>query len=144
MTSELTKITLKGISDNLTFIAKGNSNHWVVMDTDESIGGNDAGTRPMELILQGLAGCTGMDVISILKKKRIKIDRFEMEVNSIRGDVHPKVFTNITILFKFWGPDIAAGAVERAIELSETKYCGVSAMLRKTAEITTDYVINQD
>lgn len=136
------KIELKGTGDDLTFLAKGDSGHWLVMDTGKHLQGNDAASRPMELILQGLAGCTGMDVLSILHKKRVVLTNFAMEIEAERAEQHPKVFTKIHILYKFWGNDIPENAVVRAIELSEKKYCGVTAMLRCTANITNSYLIN--
>jgi putative redox protein len=136
------KIELKGTGDDLTFLAKGDSGHWLVMDTGKHLQGNDAASRPMELILQGLAGCTGMDVLSILHKKRIILTNFAMEIEAERAAEHPKVFTKIHILYKFWGNEISENAVERAIELSENKYCSVSAMLRSTTKITSSFHIN--
>ncbi|HDR04968.1 MAG TPA: OsmC family peroxiredoxin [Candidatus Marinimicrobia bacterium] len=136
------KIELKGTGDDLTFIAKGNSGHWLVMDSAKQLQGNDGASRPMELILQGLAGCTGMDVLSILHKKRIVLTNLEIEIEAERALEHPKVFTKIDILYKFWGNNLTESAVQRAIELSETKYCSVSAMLRSTAIITSSFLIN--
>jgi len=142
MSDEKMKIELKGTGDDLTFIAKGNSGHWLVMDSAKQLQGNDGASRPMELILQGLAGCTGMDVLSILHKKRIVLTNLEIEIEAERALEHPKVFTKIDILYKFWGNNLTESAVQRAIELSETKYCSVSAMLRSTAIITSSFLIN--
>lgn len=142
MSDEKMKIELKGTGDDLTFIAKGNSGHWLVMDSAKQLQGNDGASRPMELILQGLAGCTGMDVLSILHKKRIVLTNLEIEIEAERAIEHPKVFTKIDILYKFWGNNLTESAVQRAIELSETKYCSVSAMLRSTAIITSSFLIN--
>ncbi len=144
MSEQTMKIDLYSIGDSLTFVAKGKTGHWISMDAPTEINGHGAASRPMEVVLQALAGCTGMDVMSILGKKRIKIDLFGMEVTAERADVHPKVFTKIHLTYKFWGSDIPENAVERAIELSETKYCSVSAMLRSTAEITSSWEINPE
>ena len=122
---------------------RGGSNHWGVMDGPEDFGGFSAGTRPMELILIGLAGCTAMDVLSILKKKRVKLDDFSMRVEADRAEDHPKVFTKIKLHYVFTGRDIKPKDVERSIELSQDKYCGASAMLRKAAEVTYDYEIKE-
>jgi putative redox protein len=93
------------------------------------------GLSPMELILVGLAGCTGMDVISILLKKRQPVQGFEVKVSGERASDHPKVYTEIEVEYVVQGKGVEREAVERAVELSETKYCSVSAMLRKTAII---------
>ncbi len=127
----------------MTLAARADSNHWLIMDAAESVGGTDAGSRPVELILMGLAGCTSMDVLSILQKKRITLDDYEVLVEAERAEEHPKVFTRIALKFVFYGNNIPEEAVKRAIELSETKYCSVSAMLSKTAAITVEYEIKE-
>ncbi len=128
---------LKGI----TFVGKSDSNHWITMDGPEDFGGSNSGVRPKELLLIGLGGCTGSDVISILSKKKIKVDGFEMNITSEVSDEHPQIFTKINIEFLFFGKNIPSDAVERAIELSQTKYCSVTKMLEKAAEITHSYKI---
>jgi putative redox protein len=128
---------LKGI----TFVGKTDSNHWITMDGPEDFGGSDAGIRPKELILLGLGGCTGSDVISILTKKRVKLDDFEINIETEVSEQHPQVFTKLHLEYVFYGKDIIAKDVERAIELSQTKYCGVTAMLEKAVEITHSYRI---
>jgi len=128
--------------DGMTFIGKGESNHWVVMDGAESVGGTDAGTRPMELVLIALGGCTGMDVVSILRKKKVKFDKFEMKITGERANEHPKVYTKVNIEYLIYGKDIREKDVEQAIELSQTKYCSVSAILKKSgAEVNYTYKI---
>ena len=134
------KATIQRINGT-ALAARGGSNHWVVMDGPEEFGGFSAGTRPMEMILIGLAGCSAMDVLSILKKKRVKLDDFSMQVEAERAEDHPKVFTKIHLHYIFTGKAIKAKDVERSIELSQDKYCGASAMLRKAAEISFDYEI---
>lgn len=125
----------------LTFVGKANSKHWVTMDVAESVGGSDAGIRPKELLLLSIGGCTGSDVASILKKKRVKLDGFEMNVSAENTDEHPKVYKDMHIEYVFYGQDIKEKDVKRAIELSQTKYCGVSAMLGKAMEITHSFKI---
>ena len=129
--------------DGLTLVGRANSNHWVVMDAKEDVGGNDAGTKPMELVLIGLGGCTGMDVISIMQKKRVPFTKVKMKLDAQRAKEHPQVFTKIDITFLIYGKksQIKTKDVERAIELSSTKYCSASEMLRKTAEINYHYEI---
>ncbi len=99
------------------------------------------GIQPMALVLVALAGCTGVDVVSILKKKRVNFSDIKVEVSAARADTHPKVYTDIQMTYLIWGEGIKAKDVEQAIELSEGKYCSVSAMLKATAEIHTDYRI---
>lgn len=98
-------------------------------------GGADDGFRPMELFLVGLAGCTAMDVISILKKKRQDVTNFEVQVHAERTEEHPRVFTDIAIEYIVTGNGLDPLAVERAVNLSETKYCPAQAMLSKAAKI---------
>jgi len=99
------------------------------------------GFRPVELLAVGLAGCTAMDVISILEKKRTKVTAFDVTVHAQRAEEHPKVFTQAEIVFRLTGTNIDPTAVERAIELSSTKYCPAHAMLGKAFPITTRYEI---
>jgi len=126
-----------------TFIAKGDSNHWVVLDSIKKFGGAEAGTKPMEMVLMSLGGCTGMDVLSLLKKMRVDIDDFRIEISAERADEHPKVYTEIHIKYIFKGDGIDEDKVKKAINLSQDKYCSVSAMLGKTAEITHDIKIKK-
>jgi len=134
------KAYIKQIS-GITFAGKTDSNHWITMDGPEDFGGSDAGIRPKELILLGLAGCTGSDVVSILKKKRIPLNNFEMNIEAEVAEEHPQVFTKINLEYVFYGSEIKKEDVERAIELSQTKYCSVSAMLKNSVEITHSYRI---
>lgn len=97
------------------------------------------GVSPMELILVGLAGCTGVDIVDILRKKRQDVRAFKVNVRALRADTYPMVYKEIEIVYHIWGEDISPTAVERAIQLSQDKYCSVSAMLRSVAEIRCDY-----
>jgi len=136
------KAYLKQIK-GLTFAGKTDSKHWITVDGPENFGGNDAGIRPKELLLISLAGCTASDVISILEKKRVKLDDFEINISAEMTEEHPKVYSKIDLEYVFYGDDVDVKAVERAIELSQTKYCGVSAMLRKAMEINHTYRIEK-
>ena len=127
----------------VTFAGKADSNHWVIMDGPESVGGSDAGARPMELLLMALGGCTGSDVAAILKKKRIPLEGFEIRMNASTQEEYPRVFTDIHMEYVFFGETIPAADVERAIELSTTKYCSVSAMLKASVKITHSYTIEK-
>ena len=137
MTMKASVIQVKGI----TFVAKGESNHWVMIDGSEQFGGSEAASRPMEFILFGFAGCAGADIASILKKMRTNVEKFEITVEAERAEDHPKVFTKIHLNFLFTGKDIKEQNVERAIEKTRTKYCPVWAMLKKAVEITHSYAI---
>jgi putative redox protein len=97
------------------------------------------GIWPMEMILLGLAGCTGVDVVNILRKKRQPLKALRVEVRAKRADDHPKVYTEIEIAYLLEGEGLSHDAIEQAIELSERKYCSVSAMLGKTAKIGSSY-----
>lgn len=106
------------------------------MDTNPESGGEDNGFRPLELLLVGLAGCTAMDVISILQKKRQAVRDFEVRVlEAERAEDHPRVYTHIVLEYAVSGENIDRAAVERAVELSETKYCSAQGMLGKVAKI---------
>ncbi|MBI5476428.1 MAG: OsmC family protein [Ignavibacteriales bacterium] len=125
----------------ITFAGKADSNHWVTMDGPEDFGGSNAGTRPKELLLIALGGCTGSDVAAMLKKRRVPLTGFEMNITGNEVEEHPKVFSEIHIEYVFYGEGIQTADVERAIELSTTKYCSVSAMLKPTVKITHSYRI---
>lgn len=129
---------IKGI----TFAGKTDSNHWITMDGPEEFGGSNAGIRPKELLLLGLAGCTASDVVSILKKKRLNLEDFEINISAEVSNEHPQVFTSIQLEYVIYG-NIQCSDVERAIELSQTKYCSVTAMLEKAVPITHSYRIEK-
>lgn len=115
------------------------SGHDLIADASEKSGGHNKGPRPMELLLSGLAGCTGIDVVLILKKMKTELEDFEMEVEAERAEESPKRFTKIHIKYKFKGKKLDQRKVERAINLSEKKYCSASNSLN--AEITSSYEI---
>ncbi len=125
----------------ITFVGKTDSNHWITMDGPESFGGSDAGIRPKELLMLSLGGCTGSDVTSILAKKKIKLDGFEINISADVAEEHPQVFTKMHIEYVFTGKNIPVKDVERAIDLSLTKYCSVTAMLQKAMPIEHSYRI---
>jgi putative redox protein len=136
--------TRKAIVKNLTgmtFAGKADSNHWVMMDGPEELGGGFAGSRPKELLLLALGGCTGSDVVSILNKKRAPVSGFDINLTATTQDEHPQVFTDIHLEYVIYGVDVKKEDVERAIELSTTKYCPVSAMLKASVRLTHSYRI---
>ena len=106
-------------------------------DASESFGGTDAGPQPLRFLLLGVAGCTAMDVISILRKKRQRVSGFEVEAWGSRVDEHPKVYDAIEVVYKVRGRGVDPEAVERAIELSKPRYCPAIAMVGKAADISS-------
>lgn len=126
----------------VTLVAKSDSNHWVVMDGSETFGGSRAGSSPKELLLFALGGCTANDVIPILRKKRVQFESFEIRLSGNVREEHPQIFTAIHIEYIICGRNIDPADVERAIELSTTKYCSVSAMLSASVTLTHSYRVN--
>jgi putative redox protein len=113
----------------------------IKLDADERVGGNNTGPPPKALTLVSLGGCTGMDVISMLTKMRVKPDYFNVEVTGELTEEHPKYYNKIHIIYTFRGEDLPMAKLEKAINLSQDRYCGVSEMLRKGAELTHEIVI---
>jgi putative redox protein len=125
----------------MVFTGKAGDDFTVRMDSSPSIGGTNTGFRPTQLVLVGLGGCTAMDVVSILRKKRQDVADFEVHLDAQQNEDHPHVFTHIHIKYALRGRGIQPAAVERAIELSSSKYCSVQAMLAKSAKIEHSYEI---
>ena len=132
------------LETGMRFDVETGSGHHVVLDTAEQEGGQDSGPQPMEMLLVALASCAGMDIITILRKKRQEITGYELRVHGMRAEEHPKVFLDITVEHIFTGHKINPEAVKRAIDLTEERYCGASAMLRKTASITHSFHIMEE
>jgi putative redox protein len=128
---------------NNTLIAKSDSGHWTVMDTSIKGGGLEGAASPKELLLFALGGCTSMDVIGILQKKRAPMRDYEVRLTATVREEHPQVYTDIHLTYVIYGKDVRKEDVERAIELSEKQYCSVSAMLRPVIKITHEYVIEE-
>jgi len=122
----------------------GTANSGFTLETGTNAAGNKIGSSPMELLLISLAGCTAMDVISILQKKRQAVTDFQVHVEGDRADDHPKIYTHLRVHYVVRGRDISPDAVERAIALSTDKYCSVSAMLNKAATMEHTYEIIAD
>ncbi len=132
------KVTWQG---RLSFTATADTGFEIPLGADPDVGGDNDGFRPMELIATGLAGCTAMDVISILRKKQQQVTAFEVRFHADQAEEHPHVFTHILIEYLITGHNISSMAVERAIELSTTKYCPAQAMLSKAVKIDSTYRI---
>lgn len=123
------------------FEATSSTGHKVMMDASKEVGGEDKGSRPMELLLMGLGGCSGIDVVMMLEKGKQAVKDCQMEITSERADGVPAVYTRIHLHFKVTGTELNEKKVARAVELSAEKYCSVSKMLEKTAEMTHTYEI---
>jgi putative redox protein len=142
MTNDMTvQATLEA---GMCFDVESGSGHHIILDAAEHNGGHESGPRPMEMLLVALAGCSGMDIITILRKKRQDITGYELRIDGMRAEEHPKVFLDITVEHIFTGHNIQPKAVERAIELTEARYCGASVMLGKTATIKHTFTIIED
>lgn len=129
--------------ENSLFVAQSGSGHSLVLDGPPESGGQNLGVRPMEMVLLGLGGCTAFDVVDILRKKREVISDCVVDITAERAEIVPKVFTKIHMHYIVSGKDVKEESVKRAVELSAEKYCSVSMMLNKTAELTHDYEIVQ-
>lgn len=127
--------------ENACLMGESGSGHSVIMDSSPAFGGRDLGIRPMEMVLLGLGGCTTLDILMILGKQRQHVTDCVIEVESERREEEPKIFTKIHLHYKVTGKDLKENHVKKAVSLSAEKYCSVSAMLEKSAEITHDYEI---
>lgn len=132
------------LTENMQFEGEASSGHRLIMDADDESGGQNKGFRPMELLLVGFGGCSGMDVISILRKKRQNVTGLEMNVKGERADSHPHVYKDVHIEYVVRGKEIQKEAVERAIALSLDKYCSVGATIAKAGTITHSYRIVEE
>jgi putative redox protein len=135
-------LTVRAILDSgMCFEAETGSGHQLILDAAEQHGGEDRGPRPMEMLLVALATCAGMDILAILKKKRQEISGYEVGVLGTRTEEHPRIFVEIVVEHIFTGHAIQTQAVQRAIDLTEERYCGASAILRKSANLTHSFTI---
>jgi putative redox protein len=119
----------------MTFIGKAGTNHLVAMDTDSDFGGDSSATKPIELLLVALGGCTGMDIVPLLAKMRQEVTAVDLNITAEKSEEHPRTYTRIDIEYVVTGKDLAEDKVKRAIELSQEKYCSVSAMLKKACPV---------
>jgi putative redox protein len=134
------KVTWKG---RLSFNGTAETGFSLPLGTEPSLGGDNDGFRPLELMALSLAGCTAMDVISLLQKKRQDVTAFEVRVHAERAEEHPRVFTHVTVEYLVTGHNVDPVAVNRSIELSATKYCPAQAMLSKAVEIEHKVTITE-
>lgn len=124
-------------TDKLAFEADMDG-HKVIVDATEEAGGSDLGPRPKKLMLTALAGCTGVDVIMILKKMKVDVEAFNVIVEADVTDEHPKHYSKMKVVYQFKGKDLPLEKLEKAVKLSEEKYCGVTAVYRKAMEMETE------
>ncbi len=129
---------------NVRFSAHTETGHTIIMDGSPDHGGNNEGARPMEMLLIGMGGCTGFDVVGILKKARAELQSMKIQLQAERADATPAVFTKIHVHFVLAGSGLKETLVERAIDLSAEKYCSASIMLGQTADITHSFEIVED
>lgn len=123
------KVSLK-LDKNMKFEGTSPDGHITHFDSHKEVGGDDSAATPMEVMLQSMAACSSMDVVSILRKKRRTIESFEVLVDGDRKDVHPRTFSKVHLKYVLKSPDAELKDLERAVELSQTTYCGAAAMFK--------------
>lgn len=131
--------------DGMAFEAELNG-HKIIIDAEEKFGGKDRGPRPKGLTLVSLIGCTGMDVVSLLYKMKVPFENFELDTHTELTDQHPKVFKDIEIIYIFYGKNLEQykDKIEKAVRLSQERYCGVSAMLKKNSNLTYKIILKEN
>ncbi|MDH5476381.1 MAG: OsmC family protein [Cyclobacteriaceae bacterium] len=138
MKHEVVTKSMGGIAFNSTV-----DHHEVIIDAHTEFGGMDQGPTPKPLLLTSLSGCTGMDVISLLKKMRVEIKDFEIKVTGTLTDEHPKHYSHIFLQYIFTGINLDKKKIDKAVQLSQERYCGVSYMLGKVAKLDYDITLNE-
>ena len=127
--------------DGALFVAEAGSGHTFTMDGSAEVGGRNLGARPMEVMLIGMGGCTAIDVVSMLKKQRQDITGVEVSLIGERASDHPMVYTEVKLVYTVRGRKLNKALVERAVSLSDEKYCSATAMFKKTASVTHEVVL---
>jgi putative redox protein len=125
------------------FVGESGSGHTITMDGSPDVGGRNLAARPMEMVLIGMGGCTAIDVASMLKKQRQDVRDIIVELEAERADDHPKVFNQVKLIYRVRGKKLNKALVERAVTLSDEKYCSATAMIRKSATITHQIVLEE-
>ncbi|RED50603.1 OsmC family protein [Seonamhaeicola aphaedonensis] len=131
------KVTTKWLGD-IKFESTNPSGHNLFIDAGEESGGKGEGFRPKALMLSGLAGCSGIDVAALIKKMKLNVDDFTIEIDANLTEEHPKYYDNVLMSFHFYGPDLNEKKLQRAVDLSVEKYCGVMEMFRQFAEVIVE------
>jgi putative redox protein len=129
--------------DKLGFEGEING-HKITIDADAKVGGEDRGPRPKPFMLLSLAGCTAMDVASILEKMRVKLNDFKVKVSGELTEDHPKQYNKMHVTYEFWGKDLPMPKLEKAVSLSEERYCGVSAVYKKVMSVTSEIIVHEE
>ena len=137
----LTKVIWKG---KRSFEGTTPSGNIVKMDSPIVSGGEGKAATPMELVASAIGGCTGVDIVSIMEKKRAELKRFEIEIETERAETYPKIYTKVSLHYQFFGKNIKESDVIQAIQLSLDKYCSVAKMIEKTAEISYTFEILEE
>ncbi len=138
------KATLK-LGRNMRIIGSNEQGLETAFDAYASAGGDESAPSPMEILLQAMAACSFMDVVSILKKKRKQIDDLTISIDGHRTNEHPKVFDKVHLIYELISPDAKLNDLERSAELSQTKYCGASAMFQMSGcEVTYDCIVKPE
>jgi len=127
--------------DGMLMVAEGGTGHTITMDGAPDIGGRNLASRPMEVLLMGMGGCTAIDVVSMLKKQRQDIEGVEVSLVAERAEDHPKVYTSVKLVYTVRGRKLNKALVERAVTLSDEKYCSATAMVKKSAVVTHEVVL---
>jgi putative redox protein len=135
------KVSWRKDLGDMAFEGVGPSKKKIVMDSSPKHGGKGNGPPPMEVLLMGLGGCTAMDVLSVLRKKRQEVESLEVLIDGTRADEFPKEYKKVNLRYVVKGKNIKEEAVRRAVELSQDKYCGASETFRKQCEITSSFKI---
>lgn len=125
------------------FVGESGSGHTITMDGSPDVGGRNLAARPMEMVLIGMGGCTAIDVASMLRKQRQDVRGIIVELEAERADDHPKVFTAVKLVYRVRGKKLNRALVERAVSLSDEKYCSATAMIRKSAAVTHEIVLEE-
>jgi len=123
--------------DNMAFEAEANG-HKIMLDAEPEVGGENRGPRPKPFMLAALGGCTAMDGISILKKMRVEVEKFNVYVEGDLTEEHPKQFYKMHVVYEFTGKNLPMDKLKKAVELSEERYCGVTAVYKKVMELTSE------
>lgn len=134
MVSNLVTTTWK---KNMLFHSDNPLGNSLLMDTSQEGGGNSAGLSPKALMLSSLAGCSGLDVVSLLEKMRVEVDNFEIKIKAELTDEHPKFYNKVHVDYHFYGNNLNQDKIEKAVKLSVEKYCGVMEMFRQFSTVTT-------
>ena len=129
---------------NMKFESDNPSGHTLIIDAGKDSGGEGAGLRPKALMLSALAGCSGLDVISILDKMKVKLDDYKMVIHGVLSDEHPKYYHEVNVEYHFYGSILNENKIRKAVKLSDDKYCGVMEMFKKFAKINIDIIFHNN